>query len=51
MVETCQPHPPTPTPTPEAEKKECKPKKRKANLECDIVAKIALRKETREKNG
>ena len=44
VVETCPLPAPTPAPTPEAEKRECNPKRRKAKCECDIVAKIALKK-------
>ena len=47
VVETCPPPPPAPTSTPEAEKKERKPKKREAKRECDIVAKIALKRKKR----
>ena len=44
MIEVCLPYAPTPVPTPKAEKREFNPKKRKAKRECDIVAKIALKK-------
>ena len=51
MIEACPPHALTAVPTPEAEKRKFNPKKRKAKHECDIVAKIALKKKKREEKS